>query len=251
MRPLGLVLLLTVVPLLTPGCASAKRKSQSNAHLELGAAYLEERNPEGAITELREAVHLNRRNAAAWEKLGLAYMSRGASDEALRAFQRALRYDPDNAQILNNYGLLLLSREQTDDAIAAFEHALEDLTYRKPALVLNNLGYAYFLAGRNDEALRRLDEAVNRSPNLCQARFHRGLVWKAKGELENALTDLDRVIQQCGDEAPGAYYHAAEVLLAQGNRVAAETYIQNVLRLVPDDPKLRDAARALLAEAED
>ncbi len=232
-------------------CITPKKQGQAQAHYELGSAYLEERNPEGAITELRIAVKLDRRNYGAWEKLALAYMSRGASDEALRAFEHALRYQPDSAQILNNYGLLLMSRDEPEAAIAAFEHALGDLTYRKPALVLNNLGFALFQAGRYDEALRRLDEAVTRAPNLCQARFHRGLVWKAKGNLENALDDLDVVIQQCGDEAPGAYFHAAEVLMAQGNRVAAETYLQNVLRLVPDDPKLRDAAKALLAEAED
>lgn len=232
-------------------CVSPKRQSRAAAHLELGSAYLEERNPEGAIAELRKAVELDRRNAAAWEKLALAYMARGAAEEARDAFERALRYEPDSAQILNNYGLLLLSLNEVDAAIRAFEHAMEDLTYRKPGLVLNNLGYAYFVAGEYDLALRRLDEAIARSPSLCPARFHRGLVWQKKNELERALADLDQVIGACGDEAPGAYFHAAEVLLAQGNRVAAEAYLQNVLRLATSDPRLMDAARALLAEAGD
>lgn len=232
-------------------CVGPKKQARAAAQLELGSAYLEERNPEGAIEALRVAVKLDRRNYAAWEKLALAYMARGASDEARDAFRHALRIQPDSAQILNNYGLLLLSEGELEEAVAAFEHALEDLTYRKPALVLNNLGFALFELGRNDEALRRLDEAVARSPSLCPARFHRGLVHQALGSLDAAMSDLDAVIEQCGDEAPGAYYHAAQVLLAQGNRVAAEAYAQNVLRLVPDDPKLRDAAKALLAEAGD
>lgn len=242
MRPLLLLLALA--------CLSPKRQGRADARYQLGSAYLEEGNPEGAIVELREATQLDRRNWGAWEKLALAYMARGALDESQEAFERALKLQPENAQVLNNYGLLLMRQGRLGPAIDAFEKATRDLTYRKPALVLNNLGYAYFLDGQHDLALLKLDEAVERSPTLCQARFHRGLVWQAKGNLDRSLTDLDAVIQACGEEAPGAYYHAAEVLLAQGNRDAAEVYLQNVLRLASDDPRLTDAARALLAQAD-
>lgn len=244
MRALLLVALLT-------GCVGHKRQVRAAAHMELGAAYLEEHNPEDAIAELRQAVKEDPRSWGAWEKLGLAYMSRGATKEADDAFRHALRHAPDNAEVLNNYGLLLLGQNRVDEAIATLEHAREDLTYRKPALVLNNLGYAYLLAGNYDMAGKRLDEAIQRMPDLCPAHFHRGLVYKAQGQLDRAMTELDRVIERCGDEAPGAYYHAAEVLLAQGNRVAAETYLQNVLRLAHDDVNLTDAAKVLLAKAGD
>lgn len=234
---------------LSGACVSEKRQAQSVSHLDLGAIYLEERQPEQAIGELRQAVKLDHRNAAAWEKLGLAYMARGAPEEGRGALKRAVRLRPDDAQTLNNYGLVLLQLGDLDGAIGAFEHALEDLTYRKPAIVLNNLGYAYLQAGRQDDAIRSLDAALERSPNLCQARFHRGLAWQQKGDLDRALADLDKVVQSCGEQAPGAYYHAAEVLLAQGNRTAAQVYLQNALRMSDNDPKLNAAARELLAKS--
>ncbi len=231
------------------GCVSEKRQSQAVAHLELGAIYIDERQPEQAIGELRQAVKLDRRNADAWEKLGLAYMARGAPEEAESALKRSVHLRPDDAQVLNNYGLVLLQAGKLDEAIAVFEHAMDDLTYRKPAIVLNNLGYAYLLSNRQDDAIRALDGALERSPNLCQARFHRGLAWQQKGDLERALSDLDKVVQSCGEQAPGAYYHAAEVLLAQGNRTAAQVYLQNALRMSDNDPKLNAAAKELLVKA--
>lgn len=245
----GARLLLALALLAAPGCVSKKRQAQAVSHLELGSVYIDERQPEQAIGELRQAVKLDRRNADAWEKLGLAYMAKGAPDEARGALKRAVKLRPDDAQTLNNYGLVLMESGRLDDAIEAFEHAMADLTYRKPAIVLNNLGYAYLQAKRLDDAIRVLDQALERSPNLCQARFHRGLAWQEKGDLERALSDLDKVVQSCGEQAPGAYYHAAEVLLAQGNRTAAQVYLQNAMHLSENDPELNAAAKALLAKA--
>lgn len=242
--------LLALALLCSVGCVPKKRQAQAASRVELGAVYLEEMQPEQAIGELREATKLDRRNADAWEKLGLAYMAKGAPEEARKALKHAVRLRPDDAQILNNYGLVLLEVGELEPAIEVFERATQDLTYRKPAIVLNNLGYAYLQAKRHDEAIRALDAALERSPNLCQARFHRGLAWQAKGDLDRALQDLDKVVQMCGEQAPGAYYHAAEVLLAQGNRTAAQVYLENAARLSNNDPELNAAARALMTKAE-
>lgn len=219
---------------LSPACVSAKRQMRASARVELGAAYLNENSPEAAIGALREAVKLDRFNWLAWEKLGLAYMAKGALPESEEAFQRALKLQPVNAEVLNNYGLMLLQAGRRAEAIASFEAATKDLAYRRPALTLTNLGYALFLDGQNDLAIKRLDEALKHSPNLCQARFNRGLAWQAKDEPVRALTDFEGVIQRCGELVPGAYFHAARLLVVQGDREAARAYLRTVERLAPD-----------------
>ena len=239
---------LLVIAVLLTACVTEKRKTGAAAHVDLGAAYLLEGNPEGAITELEHAAKLNPQNVDAWHKLALAYMARGALPESERAFKKATRLSPDSAEILNNYGLLLLQLNRRGEAIATFEKAKKDLTYRKPAILMNNLGYAYYLDADYENALANLNGALERLPNLCQARFHRGLVWEAKGDHDRALADLDQVIKECGDNAPGAYFHAAKVLLAQGKRDAASVYLHTVLDMAKDDPALSDAAQALLTQ---
>jgi Tfp pilus assembly protein PilF len=70
--------MLALIALLGTGCISNKDVEQAHARMELGEAYLNEKNVEGAIVELRSAVKQNRKSAQAWDSLGLAYMARGA-----------------------------------------------------------------------------------------------------------------------------------------------------------------------------
>ncbi|MDP6932256.1 MAG: tetratricopeptide repeat protein [Myxococcota bacterium] len=226
-------------------CVGPQRKSRAVAKADLGGAYIVEGNPEAAIEVLQQAVELDRRNWIAWNKLAIAYQSRGAPEEAHKAFQQALRIAPDKAEVLNNYGLLLLSEGSIDEAIENFELARQDLVYRKPAWVLNNLGYALMLDGQHAVALGHLDEAVRRAPHLCQARFHRGLVHQELDNRDQALSDLEAVIHMCGDEAPGAYFHAGVLLQEQGDVEAAEHYLRTVIREAPGSELSREAAARL------
>jgi type IV pilus biogenesis/stability protein PilW len=227
---------LVLLVALATGCLGAKRQAKASARVDLGTAYLAEGQPERAIETLQQAVKLDHRNWEAWEKLGLAYMARNAQGLADRAFQKALRLVPEQGEVNNNYGLLLLSAGRLDEAIPRFEAAAADLTYRKTALALSNLGYALHLAGRDEDALVRLDEAVQRAPHLCPARFHRGLAREAAGRTEGALEDFEGVIQLCGDEATGAYYHAARVLFTDGDRDAACAYLDAASAGAADTP---------------
>ena len=140
-----------------------------------------------------------------------------------------------------------MNQGRLDESIEAFETATQDLEYRRPAIPLSNLGFALYQAGRYDESLRRLDEAVRRAPNLCQARFNRGLVHKALGSPGTALDDFDAVIELCGEDALGAYVQAAPLLFAQGQVDAGCAYLGTVLQQAPES-ELGRTARALREE---
>lgn len=238
---------LIVLALLT-GCVSSKRQQQASAQSSLGAAYLREGNAPAAVGVLREAVRLDPRNYEAWEKLGLAYMAQGVLEDSETAFKKALRLNPERAEIRNNYGLLLMELDRREEAIVEFEGALADITYRSPALVLNNLGYALYNEGRHDEALFRLTDAIKRAPELCPAYFNRGLVHRAKDLPQLALADFDAVIQRCPADAMGSYFQAGGILLELDDTYGGCSYLRIVVDEAPTSTIAAQAREVLARE---
>ena len=210
------------------GCITAQKQQRAESRIMLGSAYLKEGDIPGAIGMLQEATKFNPKSAEAWEKLGLAYYAQGASERAEYAFKRALRISPERAETNNNYALILLDQERYDDAIQHFVVASTDLSYRNTAMVLSNLGRAQQLAQEPEAALKSLNNAVRRAPNLCIARFNRGLVLKELSQNLEALEDFKAVIKMCGDTATGAYYQAA-LILHSTDQPAACSYLQTVI----------------------
>jgi len=107
---------------------------------------------------------------------------------------------------------------------------------------LSNMGMALFLAGEHAQAVKTLDRAIDRAPNLCQAFFHRGLAHKALEAEDKALSDFDAAIGICGADALGAYYQAAPLLIASGDLSGGCTYLGTVLLESPDS-ELGQSAR--------
>ncbi len=232
-----------------PADAKSSRKARSEARAELGRAYLQEGSLESAIGTLREAIELDKSNWIAWTFLGLALAEKGKPEDAEKAYQTALRYEDERAEPHHNYGLFLFGRGRVDDAVLQYELALEDLTYRKPSFVLNNLGFALIARGDYGRAVTSLREAVRRAPNLCPARFNLGMALEGNEQDAEALKSYQDVIDLCGEEAPGAYLQAGRLMIEQERDTDGITYLYRVLDLAPDSDAAKQAEQ-LLADLE-
>lgn len=228
--------------LLSAGCVTAAKQKQAQANVDLGTAYLREGDAPGALGVLQEAVKQDPRNWQAWDRLGLAYWAQRDFDQSEQAFIKAVKLMPDKAEVRNNYGLMLMADDRNAEAIEQFEVARGDLLYRKPAVVLSNLGNALYLEGRNEEALDVLNQALARTPDLCQAIFHRALVYESMDRLDGALSAFETMIQTCGDTAVGAYYHAGQLLIARGDRDAGCAYLGTAMQQTRAGGDLYEAA---------
>ena len=230
-------------------CVTAENARKSDTRTDLGTAYLKEGNAPGAVEALRQATTLNAQNATAWERLALAYMASNAHDLAEDAFKKGIKLgtSEEPARIQYNYGLLLLKLERYEEALTAFDGTLADLTYRTPAKALNSKGFTLYTMGRHAEAIEVLSDALIRVPKFCQARFHRGLAYQVEKQHQDALDDFEAVIQTCGEEATGAYYHAAESLFFLGEPASGCTYLRTALREAKTDAfskQIRELAAA-------
>jgi tetratricopeptide (TPR) repeat protein/O-antigen ligase len=95
-------------------------------------------------------------------ELGSIHFYRGFYAEAAEHFSEAQRRDPRNASTLHQLGETYLKLGRVDEAIGLYEQGVA-LRSERPELHLN-LGRAYGVAGRRDDALRELRTALARAP---------------------------------------------------------------------------------------
>ncbi len=231
--------------LLVLACATPHRQSRAQARSELAAAYMVEGATAACIETAQEATKLDRRNVDAWHTLALCTMKRGANEEAEKAFKRALRLAPDDAGILLNYAYLLQNLGRTEEAIELLEHARKDLTYREPAKVLNNLGWAYLQMDRDEEAVAVLEEAVHRQPNFCGAVYNLAVAYSEIDEHKLAIKRLDQVQMQCSGMFPEAPLLQGMLLVELGRNEEAAGFFHLVMEQYPETPEAEEAERQL------
>ncbi len=212
LRRLALLLLLVALA----ACVTPQRQRRAQARVDLGRAYLVEGSVDMAVATLTEATELDPRNVAAWNQLGLALAARGDFERAEQAFRRALRLDPDGAEVNLNYAFLLQKQGRHAEAIPYLERALEDMSYRNPVFILNNLGYALLQTGRVDRAVATLRDAVRRAPNNCRAWFNLGLALERTSHPLDAKEAYERVRMICPEQSYGARARSAYLDLDAG-----------------------------------
>jgi tetratricopeptide (TPR) repeat protein len=113
--------------------------------------------------------------------------------DALRAIERALLPDPNNPRLLIQLGQCLVALGRLADAraaaAAAQRHALND------ARLLDAIGTLYRHADDQHRALAAYDQAIALAPDNALFIFNRATVRRFLGQLAQAESDYDRVIE--------------------------------------------------------
>jgi type IV pilus assembly protein PilF len=199
---LGLALLIT-------GCAAPRQSGSSGnnsiytesalaararAHVELGAAYLQQGKYEIALSEFNEATQIDPNYAPAYNGLGLVYAALGEDVKADAGYKKAIQLQPRSSESHNNYGSFLCSRKRYDESIEHFLEAVKNPLYSTPNLAYANAGICS--ARKNDikNAEIYLTKALELQPlthsaatQLAEIQFNRGDAPAAKQTLQNAL----------------------------------------------------------------
>jgi len=150
--------------------AATVREAEGDAaaHVDLGAALMDEGDAEGAERHLRRALALAPDNAIAHFDLGNLLRARGDLDGAARAYRAALASRPGYPQAWNNLGLVAVAGGRLDDAEAAFREA-DRAMGGYPAAKLN-LATLLRGTGRTAEAIPVLEAALALDPDFTAAR---------------------------------------------------------------------------------
>ena len=127
--------------------------SNSGAHALLGSVHLQFRQYDQAIDELKIALDLNPSDAETYGWLGHALVFTGALEDAIKAGETAVRFDPN-------------------------------LDVRR----FSDLGMAYFLAGRNADAARVMEQTVAREPGFVFGYLILAAAYAEAGKPEDAAS---------------------------------------------------------------
>ena len=117
-----------------------------------------------AAYEFKQLLEAGYESAQIYSALGFISYSKGKIGESLDYLHKALEVEPDNANAMNSLGFIMAEEGiETEGALNLCKKAV-DLKPNNPAY-LDSLGWAYFKAGKVQEAKNYLKKALVLSEN--------------------------------------------------------------------------------------
>lgn len=173
------------------------------AHLNLAISYLgqwaAQQSPtsqtlEPAMTAIQRALALNDSFYWSHVHLGYIYLNQGQYELALKEMERAVALVPTVAESHSALAVVLSSMGRTEDALEAAAQALR----LKPEFAdghLADVGAAYALAGRYEEARAPLQRFLSRYPNLLPFHLMLAAVYSELGQTAEAQKEAAEVLR--------------------------------------------------------
>ncbi len=184
-----------------------------------------------AIEAYSNAIHLNPRDARAYNNRGVDYGEKGESDLAIRDFYKAIDLKQDYDLAYNNRGAVYRKDGEYDKAIEDCDKAIQlNPDYAEP---YSNRGAAYRNKGDYERAIRDYDRAIELKPNFVQAYYNRGLAYHEKGEFDLALKDYNKAIE-LNPELFHPYNNRGLAYLQKGNFDSAIEDYSKAIELNPE-----------------
>jgi Flp pilus assembly protein TadD len=181
-----------------------------------------------ALTSFRIAEANAETHAAALQGQGLALALMGRSNDAFEALQRAVAADPQAWRAWNALGAEYDTRGRWKEAEDAYAHAAQ--ASGNAPQVLNNRGYSRLLQGRRDEAVADMVAALQKKPDMVEARTNLRLALAMGGDYDRATSgggaDERAMLLNNAGFAAGMRgdYAKAEDLLNEALQVKSEYY---------------------------
>lgn len=204
-------------------------------YLSLGSVFFQRGYLEPAEAAFQQAFHDDPSSAEALYGLGSIYLKQHKTAEAQANFERITKMDATYPDTLpnawNNLGLIATQQGRIADAIPYF---LEALRLSPDHLVaLENLGNAYRVQKRWDEARTTLERAAAVNPEDSEANYSLGMVFAQTGDTEQAHQYLERALQLKPDY-PEALNNIGILYLRTERRDAAVASFEKCIQVAPD-----------------
>jgi tetratricopeptide (TPR) repeat protein len=207
MKTRGFSFRLTTVSLLTAAwllsCANGYNK-YADEYYEQGMLFYDRMEYDRSVDSFSKVLELapqGKENHKVYYGRGKAYLRSRQYDRALYDLTKALELTPEGDREMK-----FLALEMRGDAFQGnrqFENAVQDYSVALSLLpghanakhVTVNRGWAFFNAGRPDEAIQDFSRAIAMDPKLDDAYYGRGRCWLVKRDPERALADAKEALK--------------------------------------------------------
>lgn len=198
---------------------------------EMGRALILQKRFAEAIEPLRRAIAADPTMSAAHENLGSAYLGSGATREALAELEEALRLDDGSrkADIIQARGNAKVKLGRIDEGIADIQSALSS---RPTAAAWNDLASAY--ASRDDFARAQpaFLQSIKLDPKVADTRLNYAALLSRAGRNDEALQQI-REAMRIAPASPEPAIYLALTLAQTGRRSDAANAAEQAMRLDP------------------
>lgn len=130
----------------------AKNPDDTKNNIGLGNSYLERKNYQLALRHFNLAQKRERQNSEIFIGLGRTYYLQNNYDQALAAYKKGAELEPQNSKALFGIADVYMATEKFTLAINTIKKVLANDP--ENVLLHHKLGYLYFYAGQNSEAVK-------------------------------------------------------------------------------------------------
>jgi putative PEP-CTERM system TPR-repeat lipoprotein len=221
--------LLAITLSLLVGCS----QKTSEEHLSAAREYVQQQNLDAAVVELKNAIQLEPRSAAARFELGSLYLEQNDYDSAEKELNRALEYGHPASEVIP---LLSRAYKRTGAyaALSEIDHNEEGLSSESEAEVGFFKLQSLIQLNKKTEAeelISELEASETDSIYKGLAIIHRPILAQ---NYEQALTELVAVIESNEPNADALKIQGQLLLQLQRPADAADVY-QEYVKLYPED----------------
>lgn len=199
------------------GEAAAHLDKAPQAHITRGDTFLRAGSPDRAETEFRAALAIDRDDARAGFGLGCSLAQQNRAQDARPLLQNALPYLGDEVRI------------KPYEADAHYD-----------------LGLAYALLGRTDDAIGEFSTATRLQPDDADSHFQLGLALEQRDRLLDAFGEMAAGVRLRPDH-PTMLFQFARLLVRVNRPKEAMAHLHHLLSLAPNYPEARDMFEGLQA----
>ncbi|MBI2568059.1 MAG: tetratricopeptide repeat protein [Candidatus Schekmanbacteria bacterium] len=229
--------------------SKASKRYQEGVKLYQAGLYTEAISELEAALEMKPNVSPTLRDelAAAHVEVGKQALAAGSTETAQEQFRRALELVPNQPAArlgLGEMNLRLGNGAQAREFLAlAASSGPADVRTRAE----ERLADAYYLEGDYAGAVEQLQKILKAQPQNARARVTMGRIFLDKGEIAEALGELQQAVT-ADDSSGDAHYYYGAALLRDGHPTTAAKHVERAMYLknaFMDDAK----CRALLGDA--